>query len=247
MIETITIFLVLFFIIYWALKSEPENYLNEKHNDELLVSYTLSEFAGEKYLLNNVIIKNNDTTAEIDHILITEYGVFVFETKSYAGTIYGQEDELNWTQVLNFGRTKNIFYNPIKQNKTHIYALDKLFHFSQKIFFINMVIFTKSMPNQILPNVISINSLNTFLETIPYKYSSIYNANQMFSIYKTILNNILPISKDQHIQNINNLKNNISNNICPRCGAPLILKEDGFYKCTNYPKCKFIKQKAPTQ
>lgn len=35
------------------------------------------------------------------------------------------------------------------------------------------------------------------------------------------------------------------NNICPKCGGSLILREGKygkFYGCTNYPKCKFTKE-----
>ena len=41
-------------------------------------------------------------------------------------------------------------------------------------------------------------------------------------------------------------QNNIENNICPRCGKPLVLRKnkngDIFYGCSNYPDCTFTKK-----
>ncbi|QQE77298.1 nuclease-related domain-containing protein [Alicyclobacillus sp. SO9] len=40
------------------------------------------------------------------------------------GWIYGNETERNWTQVIY--KRKERFYNPVRQNKTHIRALEQL-------------------------------------------------------------------------------------------------------------------------
>lgn len=63
-------------------------------------------------------------TSEIDVLMITERGFYVFESKNYSGWIYGNEGDRNWTAVLN-ANTKNRFYNPIAQNETHVKWLCK--------------------------------------------------------------------------------------------------------------------------
>jgi ssDNA-binding Zn-finger/Zn-ribbon topoisomerase 1 len=58
------------------------------------------------------------------------------------------------------------------------------------------------------------------------------------------LRNKKQITKDKHIKNINEIQFKISNNICPRCGGKLIVRNGrngNFYGCSNYPKCKFTK------
>lgn len=48
-----------------------------------------------------------------------------------------------------------------------------------------------------------------------------------------------------HIENIKEMKDNIENNICPRCGASLVernSKHGIFLGCSNYPNCKFKKK-----
>lgn len=63
--------------------------------------------------------------SQIDLVAITDIGVIVFEVKEYSGWIFGSTDQLQWTQVLGYGKNKYRFYNPIKQNRTHISELTK--------------------------------------------------------------------------------------------------------------------------
>lgn len=85
-------------------------------------------------VLNNIMLerevwskefhKTITKTAQIDHIIVSIYGIFVVETKNYTGQIYGSADALNWNQYLHGKR--NSFYNPIWQNRGHIRAIQQL-------------------------------------------------------------------------------------------------------------------------
>lgn len=72
--------------------------------------------------LHNIYIPYRGKTSEIDILLIHEKGLYVIESKNYSGWIFGSENQSQWTQMLN-QYTKNRFYNPVKQNETHIKAL----------------------------------------------------------------------------------------------------------------------------
>lgn len=74
--------------------------------------------------LCNVYVPYKNSTSEIDIIVIHEKGIFVIESKNYSGWIFGSERQRNWTQMLN-KKSKQSFYNPILQNKTHIKALSE--------------------------------------------------------------------------------------------------------------------------
>ena len=90
---------------------------------EYLTYKSLETLPGEKKFLFNVYLpKQNDETTELDAVMIHESGIYVFESKNYSGWIFGSEDQYQWTQTLPNGkRARKIkFYNPIKQNKTHI-------------------------------------------------------------------------------------------------------------------------------
>lgn len=72
-----------------------------------------------KVLRNVYLPKENGETSEVDVIFITQKGIFVFESKNYSGWIFGDEKSQYWTAMLP-NKEKNQFYNPIKQNRTHL-------------------------------------------------------------------------------------------------------------------------------
>ena len=48
--------------------------------------------------LNDVTLGLQDgTTTQIDHLVISVYGVFVIETKNMSGWIYGDSKDAKWT------------------------------------------------------------------------------------------------------------------------------------------------------
>lgn len=79
-----------------------------------------------KILMNLNVPAEDNTTTEIDLLLIHETGIYIFECKHYSGIIYGTDTDENWTQ---FFKTvpNNIFKNPISQNGYHLRAIKKLY------------------------------------------------------------------------------------------------------------------------
>lgn len=87
------------------------------------------EREGAKFLFNLYIPKGEDETTEIDVLMLHPKGMFVFESKNYSGWIFGSEHQRNWYQTLPQGRGKShkeVFYNPVMQNRTHIKHLKEL-------------------------------------------------------------------------------------------------------------------------
>lgn len=64
--------------------------------------------------------------SQIDVVAVVPAGLIVFEEKDYSGWIFGKGWQNQWTQVLNYGKEKVHFYNPIKQNESHINWLRSL-------------------------------------------------------------------------------------------------------------------------
>lgn len=90
---------------------------------EFLTFLELEKLKIQKKILTNIYVpKENGKTTEIDLVMITETGIYVFESKNYSGWIFGSEANRNWTQTLS-NKQKNKFLNPILQNKGHIEAL----------------------------------------------------------------------------------------------------------------------------
>ena len=79
---------------------------------------------GDYAIINNVLLPSNGNikTSQIDHIIISIYGIFCIETKSHSGWIFGSRNCRRWTQVLY--RSKFPVRNPFLQNYSHIKAIE---------------------------------------------------------------------------------------------------------------------------
>lgn len=53
------------------------------HEGEKITARYLEKINGYKHIMNNVIINDNGKTRQIDHIAITENGIFIIETKTF--------------------------------------------------------------------------------------------------------------------------------------------------------------------
>lgn len=83
-------------------------------NQTLIKTFRQSKY----YLFSNVILAIDDDRTQIDHVLISPYGIFVIETKNYKGWIFGGETQKVWTHVIY--NSKYTFQNPLHQNYKHI-------------------------------------------------------------------------------------------------------------------------------
>ena len=100
---------------------------------ELRQEFRLDRLERNKYrVISNIIIPNKGKTTQIDHLVISNYGIFVIENKNFIGDIYGSEYDKTWTQVI--GKSRNIFYNPVAQNYGHIKALENIIGTGKEIY-----------------------------------------------------------------------------------------------------------------
>ncbi len=199
---------------------------------------------GEQYVIHNLLFCNQTgQSCQIDHILINKYGIWVIETKNYIGYIYGEESQREWTQVVAYGNEKHKFYNPVKQNATHIYHLSKYLKVNN--IFQNVVIFLQNadISHIISDKVYSIRDIS-FIKT--QKTDICLSVKKMEEYYNKLLELKITssISKEEHIANIYKKQEQLQNGICPRCGGKLVVrngKNGSFFGCSNYPNCKFTK------
>lgn len=212
---------------------------------EARVSSRLKKLA-KKYggvIINDVMIPGeNNKTSQIDHIYVCNYGVFVVETKNYAGRIYGNDDQKEWTQVLAYGNTKNKLYNPVKQNQTHLYRLSQAL--SRNVNLISVIVFVRAdLSNVKSDYTYTIHELRKLLGG----RRKVLSDTEVDYISGEIMDfKLNPVKGNkEHVQEIKQMKRDISSNICPRCGGKLVLRNGStgnFYGCENYPKCKFTKK-----
>ncbi|MBY6033307.1 NERD domain-containing protein [Marinobacter daepoensis] len=90
------------------------------------------------HLIKNVTLPTEDGTTQIDHIIVSQYGVFVVETKNMRGWIFGNAKQRYWTQKIFTYSQK--FQNPLHQNYKHVRTLQSLLGLSDEQVF-SVVVF----------------------------------------------------------------------------------------------------------
>lgn len=107
-----------------------------------LVSTLLKLDVSPHAIFHDLYVKYGDGKyTQIDLVVPTKVGIFVFEVKDYSGWIYGKGMHREWTQVLAYGDEKYRFYNPVLQNNNHIAALRKQLKQFEWIPFYSIVVF----------------------------------------------------------------------------------------------------------
>lgn len=114
----------------------------EKNEGEAAVRRALTEYCRKStaHLSNNVTLEQKEGTTQIDHILFTQNGILVIETKHYSGWLFANENQKQWTQVLYY--VKHRFRNPIFQNHGHVAAVRNLLDFVPEEQIQGVVVFT---------------------------------------------------------------------------------------------------------
>jgi hypothetical protein len=120
------------------------------------IADTLFLDLNEYHIFNNVLIDTGSWTTQIDHVIVSRYGVFVVETKNKDGWIFGEANDRYWTQVFP-NKKKFKFQNPLKQNIAHTLDLAKRLNISSTkmhsvIIFWGNCRFKKVMPENVLNN-----------------------------------------------------------------------------------------------
>lgn len=122
--------------------AKEETLHNKGNNGEYLIFEELKKLEGDHRIMVNLYLpKGKGENTEIDLVLVTETGIYVFESKNYSGWIYGNEKNKFWTQVIH-KKSKIQFYNPIWQNKTHIRALKEALNIKEDKSFVSYIVFS---------------------------------------------------------------------------------------------------------
>lgn len=197
------------------------------------------------YTINNLLLPVNGSSVQIDHVVVSVFGVFVIETKNYKGVIFGDKDSENWDH--NVYGIKYQFRNPVLQNLGHLGALKYTLRRNDDIF-IPIVVFSGDC-------VLRVNAFDNIVVTLPdlkdrilsfdRQVLSIDEANQI--VAALLHANISSRENDRkHIEEVKrkaeDAEKSIRSGICPRCGAELVMKTEGyqtFMVCKNHPRCSF--------
>lgn len=261
LITPLIIILVVALFIYLAWYNSAKQ---KGKRGEMRVSAILSQLSDEYTILNDLVFRTEKGTTQIDHLVVSKYGIFTIETKNYRGEIYGDDNRKEWTQLIvtevTYAKkwwktytyvTKNRFYNPVKQSVGHAFRIKELLSVFPHVKIVPIVVFTG---DAILSYVESKNHVvyeENLLDVIDGYKTTYLTDNDVQAVLAILTGNNIreTVSDRQHVKNLRTaareVNATINSGICPKCGGHLIGrngKYGTFYGCSNYPKCRFATQ-----
>lgn len=219
------------------------------------IGESVFENLARKYLDDNyhivcdVVLKAHNGTTQIDQIIVSRFGIFVVEVKTYKGWIWGNQRDARWTQTL-YGE-KNSFQNPLRQNYKHIKSLQSILEFPDSIFKSIIVFSAEAQFRTELPDNV-VRGGADYIRFIKKHQSVILSDNEVSESVSKISDNRLSSAEHQtYMQKTRQQYEKADRNNppdCPRCGKNMVLRKSkkGYYKehifwgCSSYPDCKAI-------
>ena len=79
-----------------VLKALLVTVVNRGQYGEYLVANEIGSLDQDKYIsFHGIALQTPDGSTQIDHVLISQYGIFVIETKNLTGWIFGSVNQKN--------------------------------------------------------------------------------------------------------------------------------------------------------
>lgn len=213
----ISMVIIIVFIIYVICKKadkDERKISNTTYNNTYKDKGTIGEDEIDSYLsrlnpdnyivLRDLVLLSNNSTHQIDHVVVSNYGIFIIETKNYTGLVKGSDKYGKWVQFI--GRKKYFFLNPIIQNKGHIKAIETFLP-EYSSYFVPIVCFTNKTKLSVKSNSIVINS-SLLLSTI-YNYKNeilIPDINEVAQNLKNISLDRMNGIEHDHLNNVSKYK-----------------------------------------
>ena len=215
---------------------------------EVIINITSTLFLDKKkyHLIKNVTLPTEDGTTQIDHIIVSKYGIFVVETKNMKGWIFGGEHQKIWTQSIFKHKTK--FQNPLHQNYKHVKTLENVLNMEPgKI--ISVIVFVGDATFK-TPMSENVNYPRGYINFIKSKNKILLSNDEVKEAIKVIESGRFERSFKTNREHINHVKKIVkgkqSDQICPKCGNAMILRTikkgvnagNQFWGCSTFPKCR---------
>ncbi|MNF47881.1 Nuclease-related domain protein [compost metagenome] len=203
------------------------------------------------HLLKDVTLPIPQGSTQIDHVIVSRFGIFVIETKNMKGWIFGNPAHKSWTQQIY--RRKHSFQNPLHQNHLHMMTLKSLLGVADHqlhsvIYFIGDCTFKTPMPDNVMNRGL--------IRHIKGKTTQVLTPAEVTQVVETIQQGRLAANWQTHRQHVAQLKARHSevprprlsvaatpvvnqveiaaptitesltkpNPLCPRCGNLMVLR-----------------------
>lgn len=243
--------------VIWAVEASYNTPERKGARGERLVHNALTSVLNEQdyRVLTDLILPVAGGTTQIDHLVLSRFGIFVIETKNMSGWIFGGANQQKWTQVQKLSKRR--FQNPLRQNYAHVKAVQEILKVDQKALH-NFVVFTGTAePKTAMPDSVAW-GLKDLGKLIALQKEHILSDVQVNAYSKKLHDQALENTKavrNEHLQNLEKKVAakkhtptkkpvvNLDQTACPKCGTEMIKRTnrktgDAFWGCANFPKCR---------
>lgn len=197
---------------------------------------------------HDLVIPINNGTTQVDHVILSKYGVFVVETKHLTGWIFGSPEQARWTQKI-YKQTYR-FQNPLRQNFKHTKAVSALLR----------------LPDEVVHSVIVFSGDCTFKTPMPENVTTLIGHVRYIQRFKAVIMTDEQLcdarvaleriqskstreTKRAHIQQLKEKsgQRNTARKQCPKCGSQLVVRTarkgpnqgKQFWGCSAFPRCRY--------
>lgn len=193
---------------------------------------------------HDVIIPSRNGTTQIDHILVSPFGIFIVETKNRNGWIFGSENQARWTQTV-YGK-KHGFQNPLRQTYRQKKILSEFLSINENVihtvvYFVGDCKFKTPLPANVIKSGLS-RYIRRFQEPA-------LGPDVVLRVTNTLENHlsVSSLNRRDHVRSLR--ERHASTTVCPRCGSSLVERTakkgpsagSKFLGCEGYPRCRFTK------
>ena len=197
---------------------------------------------GEYRVFHDVTLHTSRGPTQIDHIVVSRYGVFVIETKNYTGWIFGDARSKQWTQTI-YGY-KSRFQNPLRQNFKHTKAVELFLSLSPRcvhsvVVFVGNAEFKTDLP----ANVTHLRELCSYI--LSYR-DLLLDTRRVRQIAMMISDH----KEGREFRQPPTLAVFSDEPLCPKCGERMVLRKarkgknagSEFWGCPRFPECSGVRK-----
>lgn len=201
------------------------------------------------FALHDVMLHASGGSTQIDHIIVSRYGIFVIETKNMKGWVFGGARSPEWKQVLY--KKSYTFQNPLRQNYKHTKAVEEITGLPKSTIH-SVVAFMGpcELKSKLPPNVRKGFGYISYIKSFK---AALLTAEDVNGAIRAIHEGRRPATLRTRTEHVRNLKMRAGPQqktgvVCPLCGNAMVRRvaKNGpraglsFWGCSRYPACRGI-------
>ncbi len=192
--------------------------------------------------LNNLTLPTTNGTTQIDHVVVSRYGIFVIEAKNIDGWIFGDERSPQWS-IFKPGR-KFKMRNPLHQNYRHVKAISEFLGVEEDRLHSLVIFWGKCEFKTEMPPNVMLKGYTTYIKSFN---TPLFSDEEVLGITEALKTGALPKTWATRTAHLDSLRaRHSSTTTCPKCASLLVLRTtksgpsagSRFYGCSSYPKCR---------